>query len=318
MIRILAFLIAAVLATAPSALAQSLRPAATIDAPVVRVGDIFTGAGSHAGDPVVAAPPPGMRITYGADWLAAAAKEHGLDWQPSSSYDQVTIERASRVIGSDAVMQQLLHEIAAQQPVDGAELRLDNPGLSLVIPASGPDDIAIDGLSVDRRSGRVSAFVSAPAGDAAAVRQRVTGRLVYRVSLPVLNHAVGPGAVIAAGDLDTIKVERDHVGADTATDAQQMIGKSPRRPLEAGIPVRLGDLALPVLVHKGELVTIELTTASLELTAQGTALEDGAGGALVRIANTKSNRVIDATVTAPGTVTVRLPGSPVPNQTALR
>jgi len=318
MIRLLAILLAVVLVTAPSAFAQSLRPAVTIDAPVIRLGDIFAGAGSRATDPVVAAPPPGMRITYGADWLAAAAKEHGLDWQPSSSFDQVTIVRASRVIGSDAVTQQLMQEIAAHQPVDDAQLQLDDPGLSFVIPASGPADIAIDGLTVDRRSGRVSAFVSAPAGDPAAVRQRVTGRLVYHVSLPVLNHAIGPGAVIAASDLDTIKVERSHVSADTATDAQQMIGKSPRRPLEAGLPVHLGDLALPVLVHKGELVTILLTTASLELTAQGTALEDGAGGALVRVANTKSNRVIDAMVMAPGTVAVRLPGAPAPAETALR
>ena len=127
-----------------------------------------------------------------------------------------------------------------------------------------------------------------------------------------------PARSLSASDLDTIKVPRERVGADMATDAQQLVGKSPRRPLEAGIPVHLGDLALPLLVHKGELVTILLETASLQLTAQGKALEDGANGALVRVANTKSSRVIDATVTAPGTVAVSLPGAPAPNQTALR
>jgi flagellar basal body P-ring formation protein FlgA len=317
MTRIAAFVLAAFLALAPSALAQSLRPAITIDAAVVRLGDVFADAGSRAADPLVASPPPGTRITYGADWLAAAAREHALDWQPSSPYDQITIERASRIVDSDAVRQQLLREIAAREPVGDAELQLDNPGLALVIPASTAPDIAIDGLTIDR-SGHISAFVSAPADDPAATRRRVTGRLVFHVTVPVLNHAVGPGAVIAASDLDSIKLPRERVGVDTATDAQQMIGKSPRRPLEAGIPVRLGDLALPLLVHKGQLVTIQLRTSTLELTAQGTALEDGANGAQVRISNTKSSRVIDATVTAPGTVAVSLPGSPAPGQTALR
>jgi len=318
MTRILALAFAAVLALAPSALAQSLKPAVTIDAAVVHIGDVFADAGAHAGDPLVAAPPPGTRITYGADWLAAAAREHNLDWRPRSAYDQVMIVRATRVIDSDAVKRQLLQEIAAREPVDDAELQLDNPGLSLFVPANAATDLAVDGLTIDNRTGHISAYVSAPAGDPTAERRRVTGRLVFRVTLPVLNHAIGPGAVIAPGDLDTIKVARERVGVDTATDGQQIIGKSPRRPLAAGIPVRLGDLALPILVHKGQLVSIELHTSSLELTAQGTALEDGANGALVRIANTKSNRVIDATVTAPGTVAVSLPGSPTPSQTAAR
>ena len=316
MIRFFAFTLAAFLATVPSVLAQALRPAVTVNANVVRLGDIFADAGERANDPVVAAPPPGMRITYDADWLAAAAQEHDLDWQPSSPYDQVTIERASRVIDGDTVRQRLLQEIAAQVPVGDAELQLDNPDLSLVIPASAQPNIEIDGLTIDRRTGRISTFVSAPAGDPAAERKHVTGELVYHVAVPVLNHAVGPGAIIAASDLDTLKIQRERVGIDMATDAQQLIGKSPRRPLEAGIPVRLGDVALPLLVHKGQLVTIQLRTPSLELTAQGTALEDGAAGALVRIANTKSNRVIDATVSAPGTVAVNLPGAPA--QTAMQ
>jgi flagella basal body P-ring formation protein FlgA len=63
-----------------------------------------------------------------------------------------------------------------------------------------------------------------------------------------------------------------------------------------------------MLVHKGDLVTIVLETPSLQLTAQGKALDDGARGALVRIENTKSSRIVDASVTAAGTVAVVLPG----------
>jgi len=38
---------------------------------------------------------------------------------------------------------------------------------------------------------------------------------------------------------------------------------------------------------------------SSDLSTQGKALEDGAMGAAIRIANSKSNRVIDAIVTGP-------------------
>ncbi len=52
-------------------------------------------------------------------------------------------------------------------------------------------------------------------------------------------------------------------------------------------------------MHRGDLVTVVLETPSLQLTAQGKALEDGAKNALVRVENTKSNRVIDAAVAGP-------------------
>ena len=127
------------------------------------------------------------------------------------------------------------------------------------------------------------------------------------------------GATIAAGDLETIKVRRDRAAPDAATDAAQLIGMTPRRPLQAEEPVRLGDVQRPVLVHRGDLVTLVLETATLRLTAQGKALEDGAINALVRVENTKSNRVIDAAVTGPGLVAVSMPGTPeIPAETASR
>jgi flagella basal body P-ring formation protein FlgA len=82
--------------------------------------------------------------------------------------------------------------------------------------------------------------------------------------------------------------------------------------------VRIADVALPILVRKGDLVKILLTTANLELTAQGKALEDGAQDASVRIENTKSSRVIDATVTGADIVMVQAPGAPSAQRTAQR
>ena len=320
MTRLAFFLLAAMLFAASTAFgAPMLRPAVTVDGPVIRLGDLFSDAGALAADPVAAAPAAGMRMTFTSDWLAAMAREHRLAWTPSSAYDQAIVERASRTIGADRIARELLGEIGARQRVEDAELQLDNPGLRLVVAADAPDVVAIDGLAIDQRSGRVSAFVSAPAGDPAAMRQRVTARLVYHAELPVLNRALAPGVAIASGDLDVVKVRRDRIGADVATEAVQLIGKTPRRSLRAGEPVRLADVQLPILVHKGDLVTIVLDTGSLQLTAQGKALDDGAKDMLVRVENTKSSRIVDATVSGPGTVAVNRPGgAESPARTASR
>jgi flagella basal body P-ring formation protein FlgA len=127
------------------------------------------------------------------------------------------------------------------------------------------------------------------------------------LDVPVLSHALAPGDVIAAGDVETMRMRAERLGSDTALDRRALIGKTPRRALRPHEPLRVGDVQLPLLVHRGDLVTIVLETPTMRLTAQGKALADGAMGAVLQIVNTKSNRLIDARVTGANTVAVDAP-----------
>jgi flagella basal body P-ring formation protein FlgA len=303
MTRFAALLLFALLAAAgaaPVIAAPSLRAVASVDADVVRLGDLFDDAGPHAGDVVAPAPPPGSRTVFDAAWLSAMAREHQLDWQAASRFDQAVVERATRTIGADLVAQRLLQAIAQQQNVAGAELELDDPGLRLVVARSAGDSLDIERLAVDPRSGRFSAMVSGGDGEP----QRVSGRLVRMTSLPALARPIAPGETIGAGDLETIKLRAERVSGDLVLDAHELIGKTPRHLLRAHEPVRGPDVETPLVVRKGDLVTIVLETATMRLTAQGKALEGGSRGAAIRIANTKSSRVIDAVVIGPNLVKV--------------
>jgi flagellar basal body P-ring formation protein FlgA len=307
MIRLLAALAlagAAALAAWPAAADPILRPAVTVDAAVIRLGDLFSDAGAHAGDVLAPAPPPGATTIFDANWLAAAAREHDLAWQPGSSFDRASVERATRVVGAEAVTQRLRQEIARSESVDGAQILLDNSAFRLLAAKGSPDTIAVEGLTLDARTGRFTALVSAPADDAAAERQRVTGRLVRMARLPALNRPVAPGDVIVQHDLETTELRADRVGPDMVVDARELVGKTPRHALHAHEPLHPFDVQAPVIVRKDDLVTIVLETPSLRLSTQGKALEDGGMGATIRVANTQSNRVIDATVTGRNLVAV--------------
>lgn len=308
-LRSLTLILAAALvgASAVADAAPALRPSVVVAAPIVRLGDLFADAGKEASAEVATAPGPGQRTIFDARWLAAIAQEHHLGWAPGSDYDEVVVERASRAIGADAIAAKLLDEIAATRPIDHAAVQLDNGGLRLVIPAEADDAIAVDGLTVDPQSGRLSAYVSAPAEDAGAPRVRVTGRLVIQTDLPVLTRPMAPGETITGADVGHRLVRRDAIGADAVTDAAALIGKTPRRLLRADDVVRSGDVQVPVIVHKNDLVTIVLDTPTLHLSAQAKALDDGTMGAAIRVANTSSNRVVDAIVRGPNTVAVASP-----------
>ena len=281
-----------------------LLPSATVTGDMIHIGDIFRDAGAQASDPIAPAPALGTRVTYNSAWLAAIAREHHLAWQPSSQFDQTNIERASRLIDADAVGQRILTAIAADTPNSDASIKLDNPGLRFVVPAEASDAMAIDGLNVDQRTGRFSVFVTAPANSDTAQRQRISGRIAYQVTLAVPAHGMSIGDVFGPADVSETKLPRERLAPDAILNPQQLIGKAARRILRAGETVRAGDIAEPIVVHKGDLVTIALNTPGMQLTAQGKAVEDGAMGASIRVANTQSNRVIDAVVAGPNQVVI--------------
>jgi len=293
-----------------------LLPSVTVAGDTIHIGDIFRDAGAPASDAVAPAPAPGTRVTYNAAWLAAIAREHHLAWQPSSQFDQTSIERASRIIDADTVGQRILSAFAADTPNSDASIQLDNPGLRFIIPAEASDAMAIDGLTLDQRTGRFSVFVTAPARSDNAQRQRVSGRIVYQVTLAVPAHGMSIGDVFGPADVSEAKLPRERVASDAVSNPQQLIGKAARRILRAGETVRSGDIAEPIVVHKGDLVTIALNTAGMQLTAQGKAAEDGAMGVSIRVANTQSNRVIDAVVAGPNQVVIG--SGAVPSRLAAR
>ncbi len=302
MIRLVLFCLAAAAALAASASAHAeatLKPVATVRSSVIRIGDLFTEAGSHASDVVAPAPPPGARTIFDAQWLAAAAREHHVDWQPASHFEQAAVERASRLVAADGVAAALLAEIRSRQPFNDGEVQLDNPALRLVVAAEAADTIGIEGLTVDARTGRFSAIVSAPANDADAERQRVSGRIFRIVNVPTLNRAMAPGETIRAGDVVFLRLRADRIAGDVVAETAELVGRTPRHPLRAHEPLRAGDIQVPLAVRKGDLVTVFLETPLMRLSAQGKALDDGAIGTAIRIVNTKSNRIIDAVVTGP-------------------
>lgn len=279
-----------------------LHPSAVVSGDVVRLGDLFADAGRDAKDGVAPAPALGTQVTYSAAWLGAIAHEHHLDWKPGSDYDQATVERASRTIDSDLIGERLLKLIPSNDGGGAASIELDNPALRLLVPAEASDDIDVDGLTYDQHSGRFSAMVSAPPGSPDAQRVRVSGRLIVEMSVAVTNRNIGVNEIIRPDDVEQIKVPRARIAADTIVDPSQLIGKSARHVLRAEQPLRSGDVQDPLVVHKGDLVTVELRTAAMALSAQGKALDDGALGAAVHIVNTQSNRTIDATVIGPNLV----------------
>ena len=306
MTRLLIALLAFLLLPLAAAAAPLLKPIVTVDDKVIRLGDLFDGLGVRADTAVATAPPPGSKVVFDSGWLAALADGQHIDWHPASRFDQAVVERASRSIGADEIAAALLRALAEQTPTAGAEIKLDDPNLRLVVAQSDRSPLALDGLTLDRQSGHFSAFLTASGGEPGASRLRVSGRLLRNAEVPTLVRPIATGEIVSAGDIQLVSVRADRLGADALLQASELVGKAARHTLRAGQPLRLSDVETPVVVHRGSIVTIVLDSPALHLTVEGKAIEDGSLGTAIRVTNTKSSRVIDAVVTGPGTVAVRL------------
>ena len=296
----------AVFIVAVAAEAATLRSEAVIQGDRVTLGDLFDGLSpDQAGTAIARAPALGRSVTLDSRWLSRLAQAHGIDWDTTAGALRIAVSRPSHRLDTTMITAFLRETLAGRMAGDRFELSLDNRGLEAHLPTDLPPTMAIEGLTFDPVGGRFSGTLVAPADGTPIVRLGIAGRATRILEVPVLLGRMRSGAIITEADIGYVEMPAHRVAADAALDAADMVGLSPRRSLAANTPVRVTDLRPPIVVRRGEPVTMLLTSGALTISARGRALEDGARGALVRIVNIDSNRTVEAEIVGPGTVTVR-------------
>jgi flagella basal body P-ring formation protein FlgA len=138
------------------------------------------------------------------------------------------------------------------------------------------------------------------------------------VRIVVPAHDIARGDVISESDLTYATVDGSALMSGVPTKMDEIKGMQARRVLGAGQPFRGDDVRRPIVIIKGQTVTMQFAAPGVELTAMGRAMSEGGVGDTVTIQNPASYRMIAATVIAPGTV--RANGGPIasPNTFARR
>jgi flagella basal body P-ring formation protein FlgA len=110
------------------------------------------------------------------------------------------------------------------------------------------------------------------------------------------------GEVIAESDLTYVEAPAGLVASNIVTKFDALVGMQTRRALRTGESLRPEDVRHPVVVTKGQTVTMRFTAPGVELTAMGRAMSEGGVGDTVTVQNPASFRMINATVIGAGTV----------------
>jgi len=284
-----------------------LRPEALIDRPLIQLGDVFGGLPDEiARIPVARAPEPGDRLLLDPDYLSGLATQYGVDWTPASRFVQAIVTRRGYEVGRAQVLDALRDSLLEQGMPPEAEVEISVFNAQTLV--GSPDDarVAVRDVRYDDRTGRFNALVQIPAEGQRSRSVRLTGSVHVSIDVPVLIRPIRRDMIITANDLGWDAMRRGDLRPDILVDPSDLIGRAARYGIQAGRPVRANQVSLPELVPRNGLVTMVLETPFMTVTARGRALEAGAEGETVRVANQSSGKEVLAVVTGRNTVKVEM------------
>ncbi|HEY8191838.1 MAG TPA: flagellar basal body P-ring formation chaperone FlgA [Alphaproteobacteria bacterium] len=292
-------------AGARAALAASLKTVSVINSDTLRLGDVFDGLSEERANYVLGpAPQPGQDMVLNANTLMRVALSLDLPWRPSTSADQIVIRRNATTISEDDI-RGAINNALREKGVDGKfNLILAGSVPQMILPSELPATVEIASMKFDPAKDWFEVSLAAPSAATMITRASLTGRIQRLVSVPTLQKTLRNGDIISAADINWIEVDTKDLQNDQLLKEEDFIGKTPRRMVNAGKPVRDNELEKPSLIERGDMVTLVYRTGPITLTAKGKALQGGAAGDLVKFVNIASNRTLDGIVSADHEITV--------------
>jgi len=145
---------------------------------------------------------------------------------------------------------------------------------------------------------RINVQVTCPRGNNWSVYVPVDLNVYQPVVIAV--RPLARGDDVHAGDVRLGEVNTSRLNGQYLTSVDAALGMNVRRPVGIGGALLMEYLEAPLLVRRGEAVTISAQAGVIGVKMQGTALSDGRRGERIKIKNQASAKVVEAQVVAPG------------------
>ncbi|WP_416899742.1 MAG: flagellar basal body P-ring formation chaperone FlgA [Minwuia sp.] len=309
MTRLIALLAALIILPAAANASREIEDATlrydiTVNSSSILLSDLLEGSPRAANITVTRAPEPGRSLALNPVAIAKLAAMHRIRWSMPPGLQRIMVSRASQIVDASLLQSEIEIALANAVPDEDLEIQFQGGRLEIHVPADVEPTVRVESLDYNPTSSRFTAIVSSPAGDPAAERHRITGRAWRMTEIPVLAERVGAGNEIEPHHIAWQRVRADQVRRQTVLDYAELIGMAPKRNIAPGRPIRQNDLRRPVMVAKGDVVTMIFRSGPLTLTAAGRAIEDGGRNAVIRVINDRSRLTIEGRIVAPGRIVV--------------
>ena len=137
-------------------------------------------------------------------------------------------------------------------------------------------------------------------------KMHVAVRLTVLESVVVASRPLPRNWTLKEGDIKLAERESSELQYGYLTRTEDALGMQLRRPLSAGETLSPGALGAPILVRRGQNVTLVADSGALKVRVNGVAMEDGSAGQVINVQNLSSKRQVQAVVRSEKSVEVLL------------
>lgn len=274
---------------------SQVRGLVSLDRPIVKLKDLFSAAGREANSILGPAPLPGTRIVVGEPQLASIAKRYGVDWIPTGDDPSVIIERPGVPIARDQIRQMLRPALRRAGAPPHIALRISYPTLPMIPPNAHPE-ILVNRLVYDRIDGNFQAAVLITAPSMNAVSVTISGLATPAVRAVVAVHNLLPGEILRSTDFKPAWVPSGTLPSGAINRPSLALGMQVNRAITRGSVLDNQNVASPVLIDRGAIVSLAVDMPGLKVTARGIALAAGGMGSVIPVINPSSREVVQAII----------------------
>ncbi|MTI45253.1 flagella basal body P-ring formation protein FlgA [Roseibium hamelinense] len=278
---------------------------------IVTVGDFYSNAGEKSDVPLFRAPDLGTTGNVPANLVAQRAQAAGLLAAGTDGLSTVVVRRIADTYHAERfkelVRSTLSRQDASINPSD-LDVTFHRPPDDVHANPRSDDPVRVERILWSRTDGRFDIYLTVHAqyGDK-TVNLRGVAREMMEVA--ALTQPLRRGHILKREDLTTVKMARSQVPARAVVDAGQLVGLAAKNSLRANSPLSRQDFERPVLIARGEKLTLTYEVAGMKLTTRGQAMDDGAKGDTIDVMNLQSRRIVPAIVKSRGHVRVE-PNTP--------
>ncbi|MGY3234591.1 MULTISPECIES: flagellar basal body P-ring formation chaperone FlgA [unclassified Bradyrhizobium] len=285
----------------------TLRASVTVTSDVVRVGDLIDNAGSAAQIPVYRSPDLGTTGALPVAQVLSVLRAKQVIGVMTGDITEVQVTRLARTLASKDLENAVASALERRFGLgDAANITVTfDRGMSdMRLDATNTGALQAVATRYDARSGRFD--ISFEVGNEGTVPTKLhfTGTAIETVEVAVLTRDIDRSEMLKSSDVAQERRPKAEVTGEPAL-RERAVGMQLRRPMRAGMPIRVADLAKPEFVSRDQSVTVIYQVPGIYLTTRGKAMEGGAEGDTVSVLNPQTKRTLTGVVTGRGQVTVQ-------------
>ncbi|MEM8944415.1 MAG: flagellar basal body P-ring formation chaperone FlgA [Planctomycetota bacterium] len=308
-----------------SAAELMLRPEATQQGPIVRLGDVADISASASADvrrlattPLMPSPAKGTEFFLTVEKLRDLLGARGIDASGLTIGGAIVVRvgeaaaTTSVIVKLEESMPQTLDvELVAKQAIERRLREMDESGrwrvdvsltqMQIKHLQSLPAEVTAHELQIPR-TGRVRFELSD-----GQQNWTIAADLVQIRSVVVAKQPIERGQLVRAVDVEERELE-GNLPVGFFSDAQMVIGQVAERGFKADDVIRKTSLRAPWQVRRGETVNAFVRTGNIVVRSRAIAKQNGAMGDLIAVETLSDKQRLDVTVSGPNEVTVYATG----------